>query len=197
MRGLFLHEVSWPAHGPPYWPSFSPCGKGGPYFPRGARLLNLTSVVPLTIRPATQADQETIRRLISEANLNRMSLKWPHFVVAEDGGEIVGIGQVKTHGDGSRELASIAVIPAHQSQGIGSAIITTLLAGEHGVVYLTCRRQLQGYYERFGFRRLETAELPPYFRRLVPIMNVVARMFRTQILVMRREAAPSGFPAAD
>lgn len=143
-----------------------------------------------TIRPATQADQETISRLISEANLNRMSLKWPHFVVAEDAGEIVGIGQVKTHGDGSRELASIAVVPTRQSQGIGSAIIKTLLAHEEGVVHLTCRVQLQHYYERFGFRRLDPVEFPPYFKRLVPIMNMVARMFRTQILVMKREATP-------
>jgi N-acetylglutamate synthase-like GNAT family acetyltransferase len=153
--------------------------------------------VPLTIRAATQADQITIRRLIQEANLNRMSLKWPRFVVAEDGGEIVGIGQVKTHGDGSRELASIAVIPARQSQGIGSAIIKALLAGEQGVVHLTCRRQLQGYYARFGFRRLETPEFPPYFRRLVPIINMVARRFGIEILVMRREAPPSIMPAPD
>ena len=151
----------------------------------------------MTIRPATQADQETIRRLIQEANLNRMSLKWPHFVVAEDGREIVGIGQVKAHGDGSRELASIAVVPARQRQGIGSAIIETLLGGEQGVVHLTCRRQLQGYYERFGFRRLETAEFPPYFRRLVPIINMVARRFGIEILVMRREAPTSNLPAAD
>jgi N-acetylglutamate synthase-like GNAT family acetyltransferase len=159
--------------------------------------MNLTSVVPLTIRRATQADQETIRRLIREANLNRMSLNWPHFVVAEDGGEIVGIGQVKTHGDGSRELASIAVVPAHQRQGTGSAIIETLLASEQSVVHLTCRRQLQGYYERFGFRRLETAEFPPYFRRLVPIINVVARRFGIEIMVMRREASPSNMAATD
>jgi len=144
--------------------------------------------VALTIRPATQADQEMIRRLIKEAGINPMSLNWPNFVVAEDGGAIVGVGQVKTHGDGSRELASIAVIPARQSQGIGGAIIKTLLAREHGVVHLTCRRQLQGYYERFGFRRLEPVEFPPYFKRMIPIVNVVARLIGTQILVMRREA---------
>jgi N-acetylglutamate synthase-like GNAT family acetyltransferase len=153
--------------------------------------------VPLTIRPATQADQATIRRLIKEANLNRMSLNWPNFVVAEDGGEIVGIGQVKTHGDGSRELASIAVIPARQSHGVGGAVIKTLLAREQGVVHLTCRRQLQGYYERFGFRRLDPAEFPLYFRRLIPIINVVARLVGTQILVMRREAMPLRVSAAD
>ena len=153
--------------------------------------------MPLTIRPATQADQETIRRLIREANINRMSLRWPNFVVAEDDGAIVGIGQVKTHGDGSRELASIAVIPARQSQGIGGAIINTLLAREDGVVHLTCRRQLQGYYERFGFKCLQPAEFPLYFKRMIPIINVVARLVGTQILVMRRDATSSRLPAAD
>jgi N-acetylglutamate synthase-like GNAT family acetyltransferase len=145
--------------------------------------------VGVTIRPATLADQSTIRRLIKEAGINRMSLNWPNFVVAEDDGAIVGVGQVKTHGDGSRELASLAVIPNRQSGGIGSALIKTLLAREHGVVFLTCRRELQGFYERFGFRRLEPAEFPPYFRRMIPIINMVARLFKTQILVMRREAA--------
>ena len=153
--------------------------------------------MPLTIRPASQADQGTIRRLIKESGINRMSLNWPNFVVAEDGGAIVGIGQVKTHGDGSRELASIAVIPARQSQGIGGAIIKTLLVRERGVVHLTCRRQLQGYYERFDFRRLDPPEFPRYFRRMIPIINRVARLFGTEILVMRHEAMPLRVSAAD
>ena len=143
----------------------------------------------MNIRAATEADQPTIRRLIKEANLNRMSLNWPNFVVAEEDGAIVGVGQVKAHGDGSRELASIAVVPARQGQGVGSALIKTLLAREPGVVlHLTCRSQLQRYYERFGFRRLEPAEFPPYFKRMIPIINLVARFLGTQILVMRREA---------
>jgi N-acetylglutamate synthase-like GNAT family acetyltransferase len=143
--------------------------------------------VPLAIRPATSADQATIIRLIKEANLNRMGLKWPNFVVAEEDGAIVGLGQVKSHGDGSRELASIAVVPARQGPGIGSTVIKTLLAREQGVVlHLTCRRELGGYYERFGFRRLVAAEYPPYFRRLIPVINVIVRLFGTQILVMRR-----------
>jgi N-acetylglutamate synthase-like GNAT family acetyltransferase len=144
--------------------------------------------VPLTIRPATEADQPTVRRLIKAANLNPMSLHWPNFLMAEEDGAIVGLGQVKTHGDGSRELASIAVVPASQGQGIGSTIIKALLARERGVLHLTCQRQLQGYYERFGFSRLEPAEFPPYFRRMIPIINLVARFVGTQILVMRREA---------
>src|SRR2546422_2146094 len=147
----------------------------------------LPASVPITIRPATEADQATVRRIVKEANINPMSLHWPTFVVAEDGSEIVGVGQVKVHGDGSRELASIAVVPARQSQGIGTAIIKTLLAHESGALHLTCRYQLQGYYERFDFRRLEPAEFPPYFRRMVPVFNTIGRLFKVRIIVMRRE----------
>jgi len=154
----------------------------------GAAAANVVGLV--TIRPATEADQPTIRRLIKEAHLNRMSLQWPNFVVAEEDGAIVGLGQVKAHQDRSRELASIAVVPARQGQGVGRALIERLLAREPGVVlHLTCRRELEGYYERFGFRRLERAEYPPYFRRLIPLVNVVVRLLGTRIVVMRREAA--------
>jgi N-acetylglutamate synthase-like GNAT family acetyltransferase len=146
--------------------------------------------VPTTIRPATEADRPTIRRIVLEARINRMSLNWPNFVVAEDRGAIVGVGQVKQHKDGSRELASIAVIPARQGQGVGSAIIETLLAREPGaVLYLTCQSQLEPYYRRFGFRFVDPVEYPPYFRRIVPLVNAVMRLFKLRIVVMRREAA--------
>src|ERR1700674_4237678 len=145
--------------------------------------------MPPTIRTATEADQPTIRRLIKQAKLNPMSLDWPNFVVAEEDRAIVGVGQVKAHGDGSRELASIAVVPARQSQGIGRALIEALLARELGVVlHLTCRRELESFYERFGFRSLQPAEYPRYFRRFIPLVNLVMRLSGTQILVMRREA---------
>jgi amino-acid N-acetyltransferase len=146
--------------------------------------------VPLNIRPATEEDQPTIRRFIKDARLNPMSLNWPNFVVAEEDGAVVGVGQVKAHGDGSRELASIVVVPLRQSHGIGSAVIRTLLARNPGaVLHLTCRRELQGYYERFGFRRLDQADYPPYFGRLIPLANLIGRFSGTRILVMRREAS--------
>jgi len=144
-------------------------------------------MVTATIRAAKAEDQATIRRIIRAANLNPMSLDWPNFLIAEDAGEVVGIGQVKTHRDGSRELASIAVVPARQGQGIGSAIVNALLDRHGGgVLHLTCQGKNEGYYARFGFRRIPRQELPPYFARLLPIMNVFARLGRTEIIVMRR-----------
>ena len=120
-----------------------------------------------------------------------MNLDWPNFVVAEDDGATVGLGQIKAHRDGSRELASIAVVPARQGQGIGRAIIETLLAREpSAVLHLTCRRELKGFYERFGFVRLGPADYPPYFARVMPIVNFIVRFLGTQIVVMRRESPP-------
>jgi N-acetylglutamate synthase-like GNAT family acetyltransferase len=146
--------------------------------------------MPLTIRPATENDQPAIRRLIAEVRLPRMNLQWPNFVVAEEDREMVGMGQVKSHGDGSRELASIAVLPQRQGKGVGTAVIKALLAREAGVVlHLSCRRELEGYYERFGFRRVEPTGYPPYFRRTTGLVNRITPLFGIHLIVMRREAA--------
>ncbi len=148
------------------------------------------------IRPATASDQKIIEHIIHAANINRLSLDWRRFIVAEDNGapssslRIIGIGQIKPHGDGSRELASLAVIPSRQGQGIGSAIIRALMAKETGVLYLTCRAQLETYYTRFGFHRIARAEMPPYFRRIIRLANIFTLLTRggIRVIVMKRDA---------
>ena len=126
--------------------------------------------------------------MIHDAGINPMSLDWHHFVIAEDNGTTVGIGQVKQHGDGSRELASIAVIPERQGQGVASEIIHHLLAKESGVIYLTCRSQLESFYTRFGFRRIERDEMTPYFRRIIRLANIFLKVSRgdVKIIVMKK-----------
>ena len=120
-----------------------------------------------------------------------MSLNWPNFVMAEEDSAVVGVGQIKAHGDGTRELASIVVVPARQGHGIGSAVIKRLLTSNPGaVLHLTCRSELQTYYERFGFRLLNRVDYPPYFARLIPLVNLIGRFARMRILVMRREPTP-------
>ena len=127
--------------------------------------------------------------MIHEAGINPMSLDWRRFVIAQEDGAVVGIGQIKLHGDGSRELASLAVIPGRRGQGIGGEIIQTLLAREEGVLYLTCRDELEPYYTRFGFRKIARDEMPPYFRRIMRLAHVFMALSRrgVQIIVMKRE----------
>ncbi|MFN8420230.1 MAG: GNAT family N-acetyltransferase [Anaerolineae bacterium] len=126
------------------------------------------------IRTATEADQPTITSIIRAAHINPMDLKWQHFVVAEDAGQIVGTGQIKTHRDGSHELASIAVIPERQGEGVASQIITTLLADQSGTLYLMCQRSLEPFYQRFGFSPVTSDQMPPYFRRITKLAGVLS-----------------------
>ena len=142
----------------------------------------------MRLRTAADRDQATIRRIVRAAGINPTGLQWPRFIIAEDAGDVVGVGQVKPHRDGTRELASIAVIPGRRRQGIGSAIVNALIEREHDeVLHLTCRSELQGFYERFGFQRIERREYPVYFGRRLPLLNALLRPFRIRIIVMRRD----------
>ncbi len=140
------------------------------------------------LRSARPGDQATIETIIRAARINPMSLHWQHFTVAEEDGQIIGIGQIKTHGDGSRELASIAVLPAYQRRGVASAIVRELLAREPGTLYLFCRASLTPFYERFGFRLVGRDEMSPYFRRMYGLGNFFQRLARStvQIAIMKR-----------
>lgn len=143
----------------------------------------------MNIRAATAADQSTIHRIIHDANINPMSLEWHHFIVAEEDGGVTGVGQVKQHSDGSRELASIAVIPERRGHGIAGEIIRTLLAQENGTLYLTCRNSLEDFYVRFGFRSIPPEEMTPYFRRLYRLGNALMKIGggRQRLIVMKRQ----------
>ena len=152
----------------------------------------------VVIRAATEADQGAIRAIIRAAQLNPMSLDWPRFVVADEGGQIVAVGQVKPHSDGSRELASIAVIPSRQRQGLGRQIIRALLAREPGPLYLVCMDHNDSYYQQFGFRRVEAPALPPALRRIYRVGRALSAMAvrlagrQGFLIAMYRPATPPG-----
>ena len=127
-----------------------------------------------SLRPATAADQKSIVRIVRTAQINPADIKWRHFTVAVDDetGEIVSIGQIKKHGDGSEELASIATVPAYQRRGLAHQVIERLIAGHTGRLFLTCLNTMTTFYEQFGFRVIDTSEMTPYYRRLVKLVNV-------------------------
>ncbi|MFL5803660.1 MAG: GNAT family N-acetyltransferase [Roseiflexaceae bacterium] len=150
-----------------------------------------SSVYMMIIRPATATEQATITAIVRAARINPSDLDWRRFLVAEQGGQIVGVVQVRPHRDGSRELASLAVVPEQQGQGVGAALVGALLARERGPLDLMCTDQMEGYYARFGFRRLASHELAPYFRRIMWIARVISFIaklggMRMRMTVMRR-----------
>jgi N-acetylglutamate synthase-like GNAT family acetyltransferase len=145
----------------------------------------------IILRPAVAADQKRIVAIIRAAQINPLDLKWQNFVVAVDDetGAIVGTGQIKSHRDGSRELASIAVVPAYQHRGIAHQIIRRLLERSAGDLFLTCRSDMEKLYEEFGFRAIREDEMTPYFRRLKKVARAFELLSRqgSSLLVMRRD----------
>ena len=146
-----------------------------------------------SLRPATAADQPIITAIVRQAGINPRDLEWPRFIVAEREGEVIGVGQVKPHGDGSRELASIAVRPEFQGQGAGSAICRALIERESGVLHLITISRTEAYYHRFGFRKVGPDEMPPYFRRFFRVVTVLRPVLRRvmgiELIVMKRMAS--------
>ena len=143
----------------------------------------------LTIRPAEISDQQAIQKLIRQARINPTGLAWERFLVAADqNGKVIGCGQIKPHSDGSRELASIAVIPEYRHQGIASTLIEELLAKSTGELYLMCRSSLGPFYVRFGFRSVEGNDLPPYFKRMKRLARLIKSLDKNgeTLLVMKR-----------
>jgi N-acetylglutamate synthase-like GNAT family acetyltransferase len=143
--------------------------------------------MPVTLRPATATDQKPIRDLIHLVGINPTGLNWQRFIIAEDAGQFVGCVQLKPHNDGVRELASLAVQPSHQAQGIGGQLIRALLQQNPGLIYLTCRSTLSGYYERFGFQMVPVAELPGSFKLQHRAGRLLAKLSKFPgISIMRR-----------
>jgi N-acetylglutamate synthase-like GNAT family acetyltransferase len=139
------------------------------------------------LRPATVHDAAAVRRLIREVRINPMGIDWHRFVIAVDGsGSLLGCGQLKPHGGGIVELASIAVDPAHRRRGIARALVERLISSAPRPLYLTCRSSLGPFYEKWGFRRLESPDMPAYFRRLSRLATLLRRAFKDNetLLVM-------------
>jgi N-acetylglutamate synthase-like GNAT family acetyltransferase len=136
----------------------------------------------MTIRPATADDQATIRAIVRQSGLPPFSIRWPHFLVAEQGGEIVGVGQIRWHGS-VPELGSLAVRSDHRGQGIGGQLIAALEARAGLPLYLYCRAELEPYYTRYGYQRIGWDAVPGPLR-LQSAAAATMRLFRVRVLLM-------------
>lgn len=146
-------------------------------------------------RPATAADMPAIRAIIREAEINPLGLKWQNFLVAEETGTVVATGQIKSHSDGSRELASIATRPTHQRRGLASEIVRRLMKQyaqqTRAPLYLFCGSTNVSFYLRFGFVEIKRPAMPPYFKRISQLDSLLEAFAREgqRLAVMKWENA--------
>ena len=126
------------------------------------------------LRPANSEDFPAIKRLIHLVQINPTGLDWHRFVVAvDDSGRMLGCGQLKPHGRGIVELASIAVEPFDRNKGVVRAVIEYLIKQAPRPLYLTCLSSMGVFYEKWGFQPVALDEMPTYFRRLVKLVKML------------------------
>lgn len=142
-----------------------------------------------SLRLARETDSKPIKDLIHLVGINPSGLDWKRFVVAVDARDaIIGCGQLKPHGEGILELASIAVRPEYQKQGIARAVIEHLLKNNSTrPLYLMCMSSNGPLYEKFGFRTIESPEMPRYFQRMTKLAGLAEYLMQTgeRLLVMK------------
>jgi len=146
-------------------------------------------VTDLNIRPARADDQDMLRAMVKQAGLDPTDLNWPNFLIAENGGTVVGIGQVRPK---TPELGSLIVVPKRRGKGIGGALVEALAATVDGPIYLECRSTLVHYYSRFGFEEILPREAPMPLRLKATIGSRLAGLFGMRLAVMVRSKDATG-----
>jgi N-acetylglutamate synthase-like GNAT family acetyltransferase len=141
-----------------------------------------------TLRPARESESRVIKDLIHLTGINPMGLDWKRFIVAvDDRNQILGIGQIKSHGTDILELASVAVYPEHRGNGVARSIIEYLLKNSTRPLYLMCESSLGSLYEKFGFRGISYEEMPRYFQRISKLAGLVTTLAQRdeRLLIMK------------
>jgi len=148
----------------------------------------MSAVQQVLLRAAQPRDMRRIRAIIRRARINRLGLRWRRFTVAVSGTQIIGCVQLKPHRDGTVELASLAVERDWRGRGIGEQLVADCVARHAAALHLMCTHKLVAYYLRLGFAVVALPDLPPYFRRLMRVLAVVAprAIKRSRIVVMAR-----------
>lgn len=146
--------------------------------------------MPMTyiIRLARADDETTIKALIRAEQLDPLNVHWPNFLVAEEAGRIIGIGQVKPY-RGGRELGSLVVVADRRQSGVGGTIVNALLERERGPLLLFCQSFRESYYARFGFCRCGLRDLPGAFKVKYALGAALVRLVGRRLIVMQRPAS--------
>ena len=131
----------------------------------------------MSVRPASTADYAAVARLLADAFGGPGEARLVELIRASDGhlpdlelvadldGEVVGhilLSPVRVGGAAALALAPMAVAPAHQRRGIGSALVRAgveraAARPEAAVVVLGHPE----YYPRFGFERASAYGVEP------------------------------------
>jgi ribosomal protein S18 acetylase RimI-like enzyme len=117
-----------------------------------------------TIEDLDWSELETLYRLAPLGNKSASHLKtvfansrYKWFV--RDSGKLVAAGRALADGADCSYICDVALLPSHQGQGLGTAMVERLLADskDHKKIVLYSVPGKEGFYRKLGFMRLLTA----------------------------------------
>ena len=120
----------------------------------------------VVVRPARTSDVRAIRSLVDTYAPDRRLLSKAtvalyeditEFLVADLDGEVVGCGAVHVFWEDLAEVRTVAVDPQYVGTGIGSVLLTSLIARarELGVAKVFCLTFETAFFGRHGFVEIE------------------------------------------
>ncbi|MCM8796820.1 MAG: N-acetyltransferase [Candidatus Omnitrophica bacterium] len=100
--------------------------------------------------------------LMLPRSLNELYENLRDFWVAEENGRIVGCAALHISWDDLAEIKSLAVATRRQGRGIGRELVLACIneAKELGAGKVFVLTYKPDYFKKFGFRRIEQAQLP-------------------------------------
>jgi N-acetylglutamate synthase-like GNAT family acetyltransferase len=153
--------------------------------------------VEVTIRPATDEDQQGVRRLMRGERVNPFGIDWRNFVVAEDASGIVGCVQLRPAGRGAVELGSGVVRAGLRRRGLGARLVDAALARAGGRrVFMVTAAGREPYFARWGFRPVGLAAAPWPVRRnwllgqAGSLIALAHGLWPRRLVILAREGRP-------
>lgn len=150
-----------------------------------ARLRNLERRLPegtesrgtVAIDEATTADIPAIEALLRDTGMScdGVAGQIDNFVVAREGGRLVGVAGLEPCGGGIAMLRSLAVPPSHRRRGIAERLCERLTARAHraGITDLYLLTiTARGYFERLGFIAVAREKAPAAVRASRQFRNI-------------------------
>ena len=144
----------------------------------------------VVIKPASAEDVEAIKQLLenNELPLDGVDEHWKTFIVARDGGELVGCGGSEAYANAAL-IRSIAVAPMYRSRGIGRLLVRQLLdrlssLGIREFYLLTT--SAADYFKRRGFKKCDRDEVNPQLLASREFQDACPTSATVMRLVMQR-----------
>src|SRR5262245_58255006 len=133
-------------------------------------------------QPATDDDLTAIREHVQRFRLDGEHLAAEQFIVAREGGRLVAFGRVKPYGGGVFELGTVGVMESERGKGWGDRVVHELIRRfPNREVWITT--DLTAYFERFGFRKVDSGVPAPLVDKLKRICGTLREGVMAMVLV--------------